>query len=94
MPISHDAPPALPILELGMRCQKCLHLGLDHLLQHASRAIPQHQQERVVADTRPWPCQTNNGILSHGVSFLVTLNITEDTPPQPSSTKFEHSSDG
>ena len=24
----------------------------------------------------------NNGILLHGVSFLVTLNITEDTPPR------------
>jgi hypothetical protein len=27
-----------------------------------------------------------------GVSFRVTSNLTEDTPPQPSSTKFEHSS--
>jgi hypothetical protein len=91
MPISHNAPPALPILELGMSCPKCLHLGLDHLLQHPPRAIPQHQQQRIVTDTRPWPCQTNNRILSHGVSFLVTSNITEDTPPHPSSTKFGYS---
>jgi hypothetical protein len=77
---------------LGVRRHERLHLRLDHLLQHASRAIPQHQQQRGVGDTRPWPCQTNNGILSHGVSFLVTLNVTEDTLPQLSSTKFEHSS--
>jgi hypothetical protein len=80
------------VLELGVRAEKRLYLGLDHLLQHPPRTIPQHQQQRGITDTRPWPRQTNNRILSNGVSFLVTLNITEDTPPHPSATKVEHSS--
>jgi hypothetical protein len=82
------------VLELGVRPEKRFYLGLDHLLQHAARPIPQHQQQRIIGDTRPWPRQANNGIPLHGVSFRVTSNITEDTPPQPSSTKFEHSSIG
>ena len=65
-----------------MRAEKRLCLGLDQLEQDTSRSIPQHQQQRIVDDTRSWPRQTDNGILSHGVSFRVTLNITEDTPPQ------------
>jgi hypothetical protein len=94
VPITDHAAPTMRVLELGVRAEKSLDLGLDHLLQHPPRPIPQHQQQRIIGDTRPWPRQTNNGIPLHGVSFRVTSNITKDTPPQPSSTKFEHSSAG
>ena len=38
-----------------------------------------------------WLWQGDNAILLHGVSFLVTSNITEDTPPPASATKFSYS---
>jgi hypothetical protein len=62
MTVAHNTPPATRVLDLGVRAEKRLYLGLDHLLQHAPRPIPQHQQQRVIGDTRPWQPQSNNGI--------------------------------
>jgi hypothetical protein len=68
-----------------------LHLGLDRLHQHAPRTLAQHGQQRIGGDTGSWPGQWDNAILLHGVSFLVTSTITEDTPPPSSATKFGYS---
>ena len=65
-----------------------IDLGLDRAHQHAPGTVAQHRQQRVVGNTASWPRQPDNAILLHGVSFLVTLNITEDTPPPASATKF------
>ena len=62
--VADDTAPAMRVLEFGVRTNKRLELGLDHLLQHAPRPVPQHQQQRIIGDTRPWPRQTNNGCLS------------------------------
>ncbi len=59
--VSDNTPPAMRVLELGVRAEKRLNLGLDHLLQHPPRPVPHHQQ-RIIGDIRPWPCQTNNDI--------------------------------
>ena len=48
-------------------------------------------QQRIFGDARSWPRQPGNGIFLHGVSSPVTSNITEDTPPPASSTKFGYS---
>ena len=76
----------------GMGSQKRLDLGPDRLHQHPPGALAQHRQQRIVRDARSWSGQGDNAILRHGVSFLVTSNITEDTPPPTSATKFGHSS--
>ena len=101
--------PAARVLDLGVRRQERLYLHLDHRLRHPPCPSPQHQQQRKIGDTRPWPHQTNSGILSpsrpvgpvssgdrsrgllafDGVSFRVASNITEESPPRPSSDKFE-----
>jgi hypothetical protein len=94
VPVAHHAPPAVGILELDVRRQERLDLGLDDLLQHPPRPCPQHRQQRIFGDARPWPRQPDNGILLHGVSSPVRSNITEDTPPPASSTKFGYSPGG
>ena len=58
----HLLPPAMRILDVGVSCEKRLELGLDDLQQHPPRPIPQHQQQRIVGDTRSWPRRTNKGI--------------------------------
>ena len=62
VPVADDTPPAMRILVLGMRAEIRLYLGLDHLLQHPPRPIPQHQQQRIIGDTRSWQPQSNNAI--------------------------------
>ena len=63
------------------------------LYANASRIGTQDGWMTALAATRgPGTDPGHGSNPGHGVSFLVTLNITEDTPPQPSSTKFEHSS--
>ena len=79
----HTAPPLL-VLELGVSRQKRLHLRLDRLHQHPPRALAQHRQQRIIGDAASWPAQPDNTVLLHGISFLVTSTITEDTPPPAS----------
>jgi len=62
------------------------------LRQHAPGTLAQYRQQRIIGNAHSWPRQPDNAILLHGVSFLVTLNITEDTPPPASATKSSHSS--
>jgi len=90
MPVAHQASPALPVGEFGMGGEERLDLGLDRLHQHPPGALAQDGQQRIADDTRSWSGQADNAILLHGVSFLVTSTITEDTPPT-SATKFRYS---
>ena len=83
VPVAHQAPATLLVSEPGMGGEERLHFGLDSLHQHPLGALAQHGQQRIVRDARSWPGQDDNAILLHGVSFLVTSNITEDTPPPP-----------
>ena len=56
-----------------MRGEKPLHLGLDRLRQHPPGALAQHRQQRIVLDRSLLACGSrDDGILLHGVSFLVT----------------------
>jgi hypothetical protein len=89
--IAHEPPPALPVGEPSVSGEERLDLGVDRLHQHAPRTLAQHGQRRVGGDVHSWPGQRDNAILLHGVSFLVTSTITEDTPPPTSATKFSHS---
>ena len=41
-------------LEFGVRAEIRLYFGLDHLLQHPPRPVPQHQQQRIIGDTRDY----------------------------------------
>ena len=49
-----------------------LDLGLDRLRQHPPRPLAQHRKERVHLNGSSWSRQRDDGILLHGVSFLVT----------------------
>ena len=77
MPVAHHPPPAVLVLELGMRGKKRLHLGLDRLGQHPPRPVTQHRKQRIVGDAGSWPGQPDNAILLHGVSLRVTSTITD-----------------
>jgi hypothetical protein len=66
--VADDPAPAMPILKLGVRPEKCLDLGLDDLLQHPPRSRSQHLEQRIVGHARTWARQPNDGILLHGVS--------------------------
>src|SRR3954454_1185388 len=81
VPVAHHTSATLAIGEVGVGGDECLHLGLDHLHQHPPRSLAQHRQQRVVRDRRAWLRQRDDGTFLHGVSFLVTCTITEDTPP-------------
>jgi hypothetical protein len=81
------------VLEVRVSSQKCFYLGFDRLRQHPTSALAQHRQQRIIDDAGSWPAQPDNTILLHGVSFLVTSTITEDTPPPTSSTKSGYSPD-
>jgi hypothetical protein len=52
--VAHHAPAALSVLELGVCREEPLDLGLDHLLQHPPRSRPQHLEQRIVRQARPW----------------------------------------
>src|SRR4051794_20868353 len=92
MAIAHDAPPPMLVDQACARRDEAFDLSLDRVRQHATGAIAKHKQQWVLGNAPSWPRQPDNAILLHGVSFLVTLNITEDTPPSALATKSRHSS--
>jgi len=94
VPVADHAPATLLVHEPSMAGKERLDLGLDRLRQHPPGALAQHRQQRIVRDARSWSGQADNAILLHGVSFLVTSNITEDTPPPTLATKFGYSPHG
>jgi hypothetical protein len=68
VPVAHDPTSAAAVLELGLRREERLDLGLDRLLQHPTRSRPQHLEQRIVLDAATCPRQPNDGIFLHGVS--------------------------
>jgi hypothetical protein len=92
MAVAHHTPAPLLVDQARTPGDEPLDLGLDRLRQHAPGTLAQYRQQRIIGNAHSWPRQPDNAILLHGVSFLVTLNITEDTPPPASATKSSHSS--
>src|SRR4051812_45272605 len=92
MAVAHHTPAPVLVDQARTPGDEPLDLGLDRLRQHAPGTLAQYRQQRIIGNAHSWPRQPDNAILLHGVSFLVTLNITEDTPPPASATKSSHSS--
>src|SRR4051812_4393465 len=92
MAVPHDPAAAVLVDQARATHNEAFDLGLDRVRQHAPSAVAQHSQQRVVGNAPSWSGQPDNDILVHGVSFMVNLNITEDTPPSASATKSAHSS--
>jgi hypothetical protein len=86
---------ALDIASVGILGEQHRDFGLNRLRQESLRSLAEEFRHRVLS-RQLWMWKRNRRMFVQGVSTPsrkgMTLTITQDTPPQPSSTTFEYNS--